>query len=392
MAVTRPIGIGVIGTGLMGRVQSHALLTLGHVAPGHDIVLAHVCGRDERRLVRFARQYGFRRWSTDWEAIIADPEVDLVANVASNDLHAEVALAALAAGKHIMCEKPLGRNAVESQQMCSAAVASGLLHGCSFNYRFMPAVRLAHEIIESGELGDIVHFRGQYLQDWGWDAPFGWHFERERCGPGAIGDYAHLIDMARYLVGEWSDVTAVALTAPTERPGPDGAMHTVDVEDAYAAVGRLRSGAVVNVEASRLARGHKASQTFEVNGSRGSLQWSLEDLNRLQLFRESDGRLGGFRDISVLAREHPFGELWWPDGHGLGWEHCFVHQWQSFLAAINEPGNRAERHQATFVDGWRADVVAEAIVRSATTGERVTIQSSHYGAVQQGGHEAQPRS
>jgi predicted dehydrogenase len=367
------IDIGMVGHGFMGRAHAHALHTLGHVAPpSRPVRLAVLAGRDPARTERMARQLGFERWTTDWREAVADERVEIVANLAPNDLHAVVSIAALEAGKHVVCEKPLGRDPGESRRMLEAAVTSGRVHACSFNYRFAPAVALASDLVRAGRIGRPVHFRAQYLQDWGWRAPFGWHFDAERTGTGAIGDYAHVIDMARHLVGEIEEVAAHVATFVPERADDAGRAREVTVEDAYVASGRFATGALLNLECSRMAHGRKAHQTFEVNGEEGTIRWELEDFNRLRVLLADDAEPRSFRDVLVTEPQHPFLRWWWPTGHVLGWEHTFVHQWAGILEAVAGAAPLPAR-QATFEDGWRADLVVAAIGRAARDRRTVAV-------------------
>ncbi|MGH8935938.1 MAG: Gfo/Idh/MocA family protein [Acidimicrobiia bacterium] len=373
------LGVGFIGSGWMARTHAHALHSINHLAPlGKRAELVAIAGRRAEQVERVAGELGFARWTTDWRQVVADPEVEVVADLAPNDVHAGPILAALELSKPVLCEKPLGRDAEEASTMLAAARAAGVTHACAFNYRFVPAIRLAKEVVRSGRLGRVRHFRAAYLQDWAGSPQVGrsWRFERSRSGSGAVGDYSHIVDLLRYLAGEPRTVAAEVARFVDHRPDPGGSGRPlpVDVDDAYAAVLRL-DGALATLEGSRCATGWKGGQLMEVNGSEGSLRWNMEDLNRLRVFRREDEEegLGGFRDVLVTEPGHPFLEHWWAPGHILGWEATFIHQWRAFLQAVLE-GRPVDGHQASFEDGYRAAVVCEAILASAQQGSRVEIR------------------
>ncbi|HET7567530.1 MAG TPA: Gfo/Idh/MocA family oxidoreductase [Gaiellaceae bacterium] len=351
----RPIGVGMLGYAFMGKAHAHAYTTLAHMAwpPPREPRLVSIAGRDEAAVAGAARRYGFDRWVTDWRELVADPEVELFDNGGPNNLHAEPTIAAAEAGKHVICEKPLGRNADEAYEMWQRVAATGVVHMCAFNYRFVPAVRLAKQLIDAGELGEIRHFRGRYLQEWGaTDAP-GWRFEKDAAGSGALGDLgAHVVDLARYLVGEIETVGAVTATF---QPGRE-------VDDAFEAVVAFAGGAIGTLEATRFAPGRKNAFSWEINGSKGSLAFDLERLNELQISRGTEG----FQTRLVSEADDPFWGWWWPHGHMIGWEHTFVHELHHLLAAIEGSGAVAP-HGATFEDGYRAAEVCDAVLRSAAT-------------------------
>jgi predicted dehydrogenase len=359
------IGVGFIGYGWISRAHAHALHTLNHLCPlPARIRLVSIAGPREEPLEAAAQELGFERRTTRWEELVADGEVDVVANLSALEGHAEPTIAAAAAGKAVFCEKPLGSDEAASRAMLGAAADAGVPHACGFNYRYLPAVSLAHELVRSGRLGDLRHVRFVYLQDY---ATAGGQ-PRSSGGAGAVLDYSHLVDLLRFLVGEPLAVHAQVQRVVSER------------EDAYAALVELPDGAAGTLEASRVATGWKGRQRIELNGSEGSLWWDMEDPNRLHLFLTEDARDGvaGFRDILVTQPEHPFLRRWWPPGHVLGWEHSFVHQWADFLAAVLEQRPPPDR-QATFEDGWRAAVLCEAIHASAREGRRIEVEKSSAG-------------
>lgn len=329
-----------------------------------------VAGRDEQRRNAFAESFGVARTTVDWRTIIDDPAVAVFDNSAPNDLHEAPTIAAVEAGKHVICEKPLGRTGAEALRIWQAAQRAGVVHMCAFNYRFVPAVRKLKELLTSGTLGRPLHFRARYLQDWLTDpsSPATWRLDAEQAGSGALGDLgSHIADLGRYLVGDVDEVTGAAATFFHERPG-----GTVTVDDAFAATIRFDNGAIGTLEASRVAHGHVNDLSIEVNGTAGSARFSLERLNELEVdIPGSDGQRG-FRRLLVTDRTDPFMDAWWPPGHVLGWEHTFVHELHHFLSCV-EAGRSVRPHGADFEDGYRAALICDAILNSASTGKAVKI-------------------
>ena len=306
----RAIGVGMLGYAFMGKAHANAYRTLSYMTwpPPLNPELVTIAGRDPGAVGEAAARYGFAEAVTNWEAGVSDPRVGLFDNCGPNSLHAEPTLAAARAGKHVLCEKPLGRDAPESFEVWRGVAATGVVHMCAFNYRFVPAVRLAREVITGGRLGVIRHFRARYLQSWGVDeALMTWRFDRVQAGSGALGDLgAHIVDLARYLVGEISSVSGTVRTFISERAG-----HAVDVDDAFAASIEFEDGAVGTLEASRLCVGRLNHLVFEVNGSLGSVVFDLERLNELRVsttggaevaFRPSTSRIPGIRSWSIGGR------------------------------------------------------------------------------------------
>ncbi len=357
----QPIGVGMLGYAFMGKAHSNAYKTLSYMTWPPPLMpqLVTIAGRNEAAVAEAARRYGFSDHVTDWKAVVADDRVQLFDNAGPNNLHAEPTIAAAEAGKHVICEKPLGRDADESYETWQRVKATGVKHMCAFNYRFVPAVRLARQIIESGELGEIQHFRGAYLQEWGTAEGDIWRFDKAEAGSGALGDLgAHVIDLARYLVGEIERTSAMTQTFMPGRSVDDAVESTVAFEN----------GAVGTIEASRFCQGRKNHFTWEINGSKGSLAFDLERLNELEY---SEGNLG-FRTVLVSEADHPFWEFWWPQGHMIGWEHSFVHELHHLLTAIRDDADVAP-HGATLEDGYRAAEVCDAMLRSAEQGGHETV-------------------
>jgi predicted dehydrogenase len=367
-AEVKPIGIGMLGYAFMGKAHSNAYKTLAYMTwpPPLRPELVSIAGRNEEAVAEAARRYGFAEYKTDWREVATDPRIELFDNSGPNNLHAEPTVVAAQAGKHVVCEKPLGRDAAESYDTWQAVAAAGVKHMCAFNYRFVPAIRLAREIIESGEIGEIQHFRGSYLQEWGTTEGDIWRFDKATAGSGSLGDLgAHVIDLSRYLVGEIEQVAAMTQTFIPGR----------DVDDAVESVVRFQNGAVGTIEATRFAQGRKNAFTWEINGSKGSLAFDLERLNELQAhFNDSapGAHAQGFRTVLVSEADHPFWEHWWPQGHTIGWEHTFVHELHHFLTAIRDD-TEVGPHGATLEDGYRAAEVCDAMLRSAEQGARETV-------------------
>ncbi len=375
--MTAPVGVGFVGTGWMARAHAHALHTLGHVAPlSRPVRLVAIAGRDAARTEAAAAQLGFERHTTDWRTVVDDPDVDVVANLASNDMHLSPSVAALELGKSVLCEKPLASTVEEAERMVAAADASSGLAVCGYNYRFVPAVRLARDLVTAGRLGAVRHVRGAYLQDWAGTAASrrGWRFSDPVEGS-SVGDYSHVIDLVRWLVGEPVAVAAVIGTLDEKAEGLHPATVGEDHEDWYAALLRTAPGVTVSLEASRVATGRKNGHYIELFGSQGSLSWILEDLNRLQVyFREDEAELtAGFRDVLVTEPGHPYLEHWWASGHILGWEHTFAHEWLDLLRALDTPGQVPEG-LPVFADGLAAVRIAAAIRDSALTGSWASLQ------------------
>ncbi len=374
-AEARTIGVGLLGTAFMGRAHAHAyrtLLSMAERLPA-PVVLQAVAGRDPRRTAVFAERFGVLQPSTDWHAMIDDPAVTVFDNVGPNHLHAEPTLAALAAGKHVVCEKPLALNADEAWELLSAARHAGVKHMCAFNYRFVPAVKLARELIAEGRLGEIRHFRARYLQDWLVDpaAEMTWRLRSDHAGSGALGDLgSHIIDLARFLVGEIAHVAGATQTFVHERGG-----ERADVDEAFQALIGFESGAGGTLEASRVCPGRENSLVFEVNGTRGSVVFDLERLNELWVYRGDGPRqLRGLERVLATDPSQPGLAGWWPPGHVLGWEHTFIDELHHFLSAVIT-GGEVGPDGATFEDGYRAAVVCDAVLASARSGtaERVAL-------------------
>jgi predicted dehydrogenase len=360
------IGVGMLGYAFMGKAHSNAFKKIAYITwpPPLEPKLIGIAGRDKDAVGEAAKRYGYEYATADWRELVADDRIGLFDNGGPNALHGEATIAAAEAGKHVVCEKPLGRDADESYEIWRRVAATGVKHLCGFNYRFVPAVRLAREMIEAGELGEIRHFRGRYLQDWGDDPTLDtWRFDPNAAGSGALGDLGtHVIDLARFLNGEIATVSGLVKTFMPGRK----------VDDAIEAAVEFENGAVGTVESTRLALGRRNALQWEINGAKGSLAFDMERLNELQVFRADGDRARGFKTVLVSEADHPFWQYWWPPGHIIGWGDTFVHELHHLLQAIASDGDVAP-YGATFEDGYRASEVGDAIVRSAQSGQRETM-------------------
>ncbi|KAA3644718.1 MAG: gfo/Idh/MocA family oxidoreductase [Chloroflexi bacterium] len=373
------VGVGMLGYAFMGRAHSNAMLKLPSMMypPKAIPKLVAVCGRNQEAVAEMASRFGYAGYYTDWEKMLADERIKLVDNGGPNDVHEEPCVAAAEAGINILCEKPLARTTEEAKRMWDAVKNNKVKGMVAFNYRFAPAVRQARDLIASGALGKIYHFRAMYLQDWilpHFNTPYLWRHNKEVSGTGAIGDFSHIIDIGHFLLGSRTQsVQSTMKTFIPERELMDGSgTGVVDVDDAFASVIEFENGAIGTLEGTRLASGRKNYHVFEVNGEKGSIAWNLERLNELEVHWAEDepAETRGFRNVMVTEGDHPWIENWWPPGHTIGWEHTFVHEVDHLLDCIvndKEVGPEG----ATFEDGYNACVVADAIVESSETGRRV---------------------
>lgn len=367
------VNVAMIGTRFMGRAHGNAWRQVrAFCDPPVDPVMKVVCGRDPEATARAADRMGFAESATDWRAVVDRPDVDVVDICAPGDRHAEIAIAAAEAGKIVFCEKPLANTVAEAESMLAAVERAGVLHMLCHNYRRAPAIALAKRMIDAGEIGEIRHYRGVYLQDWIVDPSFPrvWRLEKAKAGSGALGDIAsHSLDLARHLVGEITEVSGLLETFVDERPLEDGSGRgKVDVDDAALTLLRFAGGAIGSVEGSRFCPGRKNHNRFEINGSRGSLAFDLERMNELEVYRE-EGPESGFRTILATDETHPYVEGWWPPGHILGYEHTFTHTVLDLLRAIAADALPTPN----FRDGVANQRVLEAIERSDASRRWETI-------------------
>jgi predicted dehydrogenase len=383
--MTGTLGVGMVGYAFMGAAHSQAWRTAHRF---FDLPLtprmAVLGGRTEDAVRAAAARLGWADVETDWHRLVVRDDVDLVDIGTPGDTHAEIAIAALEAGKHVLCEKPLANTVTEAQAMAAAAAAHPeLVAMTGFTYRRMPAIQLARRLVEQGRIGAVRHVRAQYLQDWLADerAPWVWRVDRQQAGSGALGDIgAHVVDLAQFVTGEsLTGVSAMLETFVHERPVPtslhglggtvtaDSPLRPVTVDDAAAFLGRLSGGGLAVFEATRFAWGRRNQIRLEVNGSSGSLAFDLEDMNGLLFFDATEpAETAGFRRIDVTQPGHPFGGSWWPPGHALGYEHAFTHQVVDLVRGV-----AAHEHPApTFADGLQVQRVLAAVERSAADESR----------------------
>ena len=382
------IGVGLVGYKFMGRAHSNAYRQVGRffdVDPAPRMVA--ICGRNEAAVKEAADQLGWEGYETDYNALIARDDIGLVDVSTPGDTHREVVLAALAAGKHVLCEKPLANNLAEAREMMDAAQRAGVVAMVNFNYRRVPAVQLARKLIAEGRIGEVRHWRAVYLQDWINDPnfPLVWRLRKEVAGSGALGDIAaHVVDLAHFLLGPINEVVGTLDTfikrRPVETESGGGAglaaaagqeMGEVTVDDATTFLARFDSGATGTFEATRLAPGRRNYNSFEVNGSNGSIVFNQERMNELQVFFGGDAAdVQGFRTINVTDAAHPYAANWWPAGHILGYEHAFVHAVKDLLDGIKAGQSPAP----TFEDGFRCQAVLAAVEQSATEHAWATVE------------------
>lgn len=380
MATPRTINLGLIGGGTIARAHAIAYASARGYFGGDlpPVRLRRVAEAEEALARSAAERLGFEEWTTDWEALVASPDVDLISIATPNHLHAPMAIAAAAAGKHVFCEKPLAIGAAEAERMCRAVEAAGVVHGVNFNYRKVPAVQFIGRLIRAGRIGTVRQFRAAYLQDWGNDTriPRSWKFQASRSGAGAlIGVGSHIIDLARYLVGELERVVATTEIWVKERPLPrsslpfeavrgDGEMAPVDVDDSAYFLGRFANGAIGVFEISRCAPGRKNQLALEIHGSHGSVCYDYERSNEVQLYlSDGDAEAAGFRTI-IMGPAQDGGALCAFPGFGVGFVESMVFQVRDLLAAI--AGGPVM--SPDFADGWRAQMVVDAVLESARSG------------------------
>lgn len=373
----KQLRIGMIGYKFMGKAHSNAYRSLPMFFPkALKPEMSVICGRNAEDLDKAREQFGWAERVTDWKDLISREDIDLIDINAPSNAHKEIALAAVKAGKHIFCEKPLALNLADSREMLQAAEDAGVAHMVGFNYRFSPAVRLAKKLVESGRLGKIYHFRACFLQDWILDPdfPLVWRLQKEIAGSGSHGDLgAHLIDLAHFLVGDVQEVIGMSETFIKERPlatemtglsakgdtnAPKGA---VTVDDATLFLARFVNGAIGSFEATRFAAGHRSTNSFEINGSLGSVKFDFERMNELEVYLTSDAEdVQGFRRVLATDPAHEYAEAWWPPGHTIGFEHTFIHEMLELSSAIEE----GRQPVPNFHDGVKCQAVLEAVERS----------------------------
>ena len=377
----KELRVGMIGYGFMGRAHSNAYKQVGQFFPSeHKVVLKAACARNEAEIAKFANQWGYESVETDWKKLVARPDIDVVDICTPNNLHKEIAIACAAAGKAILCEKPLAMNAVEGREMVAAVEKAKVPNMVWYNYRRIPAVTLAKKLIEEGKLGKIFHYRAKFLQDWtiNADLPQGgqglWRLDVAAAGSGVSGDLlAHCIDTAVWLNGAMTDICALTETFVKERKHTlTGKVEKVGIDDACIFMGKFANGSLANFESTRYARGHKALYTFEINGEKASLFWDLHDLHRLQMFDYKDeGKIRGWKSIHVTDNggEHPYMDKWWVPGLAVGYDTSFTHQVADFIQGL-ETG---KPQGPTFRDALETQLILDAILDSAKSQKWVAV-------------------
>ena len=372
MAEKKILRIGLVGYGFMGRTHSNAYNRISNFFPDleYQPVLKAVCARNEERVKAFADQWGYESIETDWRKLIARDDIDAIDICTPNNMHAEIAIAAAKAGKMVLCEKPLARTVSEAEPMVDAVEKAGVANTVWYNYRRIPAVTLAKQLIDSGKLGQVFHYRANFLQDWtiSKDLPQGgeglWRLDSEAAGSGVTGDLlAHCIDTAMWLNGGIKDVSAVTETFIKERVHTGtGKVQKVTIDDACVFHCHFDNGSLGVFESTRYARGHKALKTFEINGEHASIRWDLHDLNRLEYFDHRDeSEIRGWRSIHITDGDHPYMDKWWVPGLSIGYEHTFVHQVADFLKSLED----GVPCSPTFKEAQETQKVCEAVLDSA---------------------------
>ena len=369
----KSLNIGLVGYGFMGRTHSNAFNQAPHFFDlPYRPVLKAVAARNEERVKKFAANWGYESYETDWRALVERKDIDVIDIASPNDTHQAIAIAAAQAGKMVMCEKPLGRTAAEAQAMVAAVEAAGVPNTVWYNYRRVPAVTLIKQLLDEGKFGRIFHYRAKFLQDWtiSQDLPQGgeglWRLDVAVAGSGVTGDLlAHNIDTALWLNGPISEVTAMTETFIKERKhNLTGKIEPVGIDDASSFLCRFANGSLAMFEATRYARGHKALYTLEINGEHASAFWDLHDLHRIQYFDHKDeGRVRGWRNVHITDGDHPYMKHWWVPGLQIGYEHTFIHQFADFVVAAAQ----GESLAPTFRDGLATDYVTDAVLKSATS-------------------------
>lgn len=377
LSMSKPVlNIGLIGYQFMGKAHSNAYRQANHFFDlPVEINMHTICGRNEAAVTKAAETYGWKNVETDWRKVVENPEIDVIDVSTPGNLHAEIAIAAAKAGKAVWCEKPIGNTLQEAKDMLDAVVAAKVPHAVFHNYRKAPAVALVKKMIEEGKLGTIYHFRAVYLQDWIADPsfPLVWRLQKEVAGSGTHGDInAHIIDLARHLVGEFDEVCGMLHTFIKQRPlageiddklgaKASDTMGEVTVDDAAMFLAKFKNGALGTFEATRFAVGRKNKNSFEINGSKGSVVFNLEKMNELEYYNNDDpADLQGFRLIQATDSTHPYAGNYWPVGHIIGYEHTFVN------LVADAARNMAEGKPISpdFVDGYENQRVLDAVEQS----------------------------
>lgn len=388
----KKLNIGMVGYGFMGRTHSNAFCQVKRFFDvPFEPVLKTVCARNRERARAFAERWGYQSVETDWRRLVTSPEIDVIDIASPNDTHAEIAIAAAQAGKMVLCEKPLGRNVAEAEAMVQAVEKAGVSNMVWYNYRRVPAVTFAKQLIDEGRLGRVFHYRAKFLQDWtiSSELPQGgealWRLDASVAGSGVTGDLlAHAIDTALWLNGAIDEVSGMTETfIKSRKHSLTGKVEPVGIDDASAFLARFRNGSLATFEATRYARGHKALYTFEVNGEHASVFWDLHDLHRLQYFDHRDeGPLRGWRSIHMTDSEHPYMAHWWVPGLQIGYEHTFIHQAADFLQNLG----KGDAPSPNFREALLTDCVTEAVLQSAANRTWMKVRTAEQQPARHGDH------
>ena len=373
----KELRIAIVGHRFMGRAHSNAWNQVSRFFdPALKPVMQIACGRDEKDLRAFADRWGWAEIETDWRKVLERDDIDAIDIATPTFLHAEMAIAAAEAGKHIFCEKPFCNSLTEAEAMLAAAEKAGVVHYLNHNYRRCPAVLLAKKLIDEGEIGEIYHWRGAYQQSWlvNPQHPLDWKLQKRTAAAGPLWDLgSHAVDLAHFLVGDFAEIDCRGKQFIAKRPlaSDPSKIGDVEVECAALMTGEFQNGALATIETTRYATGRRNRHTFEIYGSKGAIIWDMEDMNRLQFYSGNDPaeRLG-FRDILVTESSHAYVGAWWPPGHIIGYEHAFVHAAVDFLNAVGA-GTQVEPN---FQDGVKSIKVLEAAAKSMEIGQRVRIE------------------
>lgn len=385
----KKLNIAIIGAGFMGRAHSNAWSQLGKFFDiDYEIVLKAAAGRNEKKMREFADRWGFEEITTDWKSLLTREDIDVIDILTPTYEHKEMAVAAMKAGKHVICEKPCALTYEEAKEMADVEQESHVITYLNHNYRKVPAVMLAKRMIQEGKLGEIYHWKGSYLQDWIMDAefPLTWHLQKEKAGGGPLFDLSsHAVDLARFLIGEPKSVMAMTKTFIKERPLPgesaatfskgsqdtDKGKGAVTVDDAAFMTVEFESGALGNIDSSRFAAGRKNYNCFEVYGSKGAVCFNLERMNELEYFDHTkEGDQKGYSTILATESTHPYVGAWWPQGHIIGYEHTFVHAFYEFVNAIQN----GKKIVPNFADGAQITRILEAAQKSSLEGRKVAVK------------------
>jgi predicted dehydrogenase len=373
--MSQSIAIGMIGYKFMGKAHSNAYRQIGQF---FDLPLTPrlktISGRDKPKVEKMAQRWGWENAVDDWRRVIDDPEIKVIDICSPNNTHREIAIAAFKAGKIVACEKPLAMNGAEAEQMAAAARKSGKINTVWFNYRRVPAIAFARQLIDEGRIGRVYHFRALYLQDWTMDpsVPLLWRMDKDVAGSGVTGDlHSHIVDLSNFLAGDIESVAGTSKIFIDERERPEGGKSKVEIEDASIFVAKYTNGAIGHFEATRFANGRKNGNTFEINGEVGSLYFDLEDMSRLWYFDSREPKhIQGWRKISVWEEVHPYMKQWWVPGCAIGYEHTFGNQAADLMNAIaqNKP------MQPNFDDGLKCQLVLDAVMEASSSDRWVRVK------------------